>query len=247
MGDLLRIDLTSGTAHESSIPAERLRTLIGGKGIGARMLLEEVGPEIDPLGPDNKLIFATGPITGTKMPGSNRYAAFFLSPLTGGYGESYAGGNLASQFARSGYKVVVLEGRAPQPVFVEVAEGRAVIHPAADLWGMDTYTAEEQLVARAGDPKAQACVIGPAGEHLLRFACVENNKWRSLGRGGAGAVMGSKNVKGVVFHGRADPRSRATMPSASSSATWPTPARTTRRPTPISRWVPCRWCASRMA
>ena len=206
MGDLLRIDLTSGTAHESSIPAERLRTLIGGKGIGARMLLEEVGPEIDPLGPDNKLIFATGPITGTKMPGSNRYAAFFLSPLTGGYGESYAGGNLASQFARSGYKVVVLEGRAPQPVFVEVAEGRAVIHPAADLWGMDTYTAEEQLVARAGDPKAQACVIGPAGEHLLRFACVENNKWRSLGRGGAGAVMGSKNVKGVVFHGARRPQ-----------------------------------------
>jgi aldehyde:ferredoxin oxidoreductase len=206
MGDLLRIDLTSGEISESNIPAQHLRTMIGGKGIGTRMLLDEVGPQVDPLGPDNKLIFTTGPISGTKMPGSNRYGAFFLSPLTGGYGESYAGGSLAPQFARTGYKVVVLEGKAPQPVFVEVAEGRAVIHPAADLWGTDTYAAEEQLKARVGDPKAQACVIGPAGEHLLRFACIENNKWRSLGRGGAGAVMGSKNVKGVVFHGARRPQ-----------------------------------------
>ena len=205
MADLLRIDLTTGTTREESIPEERLRTLLGGKGMGARMLLEEVGPKVDPLGPENKLIFTTGPLSGTQMPGSNRYGVFFLSPLTGGYGEAYAGGNLAPQFAGTGYKVVVLEGRSPAPVFVEVAEGRASLHPAADLWGADTYAAEEALKARVGDPKAQACVIGPAGENLLRFACIENNKWRSLGRGGAGAVMGSKNVKGVVFHGARKP------------------------------------------
>ncbi len=143
MGDLLRIDLTTGTTREEDIPEERLRTLLGGKGIGARMLLEEVGPEVDPLGPENKLIFTTGPLSGTQMPGSNRYGVFFLSPLTGGYGEAYAGGNLAPQFAGTGYKVVVLEGRSPTPVFVEVAEGRAALHPAADLWGADTYAAEE--------------------------------------------------------------------------------------------------------
>jgi len=205
MGDLLRVDVTTGTTREEDIPGERLRTLLGGKGIGARMLLEEVGPEVDPLGPGNKLIFTTGPLSGTQMPGANRYGVFFLGPLTGGYGEAYAGGNLAPQFAGTGYKVVVLEGRADAPVFVEVAEGRAVVHPAGDLWGTDTYAAEDQLKARVGDPKAQACVIGPAGENLLRFACIENNKWRSLGRGGAGAVMGSKNVKGVVFHGARKP------------------------------------------
>ena len=130
MGDLLRIDLTTGTTREETIPAERLRTLLGGKGIGARMLLEEVGPEVDPLGPENKLIFTTGPLSGTQMPGSNRYGVFFLSPQTGGYGEAYSGGNLAPQFAGTGYKVVVLEGSAPEPVFVEVAEGRAALHPA---------------------------------------------------------------------------------------------------------------------
>jgi len=205
MGDLLRIDLTTGATREENIPEARLRTLIGGKGVGARMLLEEVGPEVDPLGPGNKLIFTTGPLSGTQMPGANRYGVFFLSPLTGGYGEAYAGGNLAPQFAGTGYKVVVLEGASPEPVFVEVAEGRAALHPATDLWGTDTYAAEEQLKARVGDPKAQACVIGPAGENLLRFACIENNKWRSLGRGGAGAVMGAKNVKGVVFHGTRKP------------------------------------------
>ena len=206
MGDLLRIDLTTGETREETIPEERLRTLIGAKGIGARMLLEEVAAETDPLGPDNKLIFAIGPISGTQMAGSNRYGVFFLSPLTGGYGEAYSGGRVTPQFAGTGYKVVVLEGKAAKPVFVEVNEGGAVVHDGAALWGLDTYAAEEQVLARVGDPKAQACVIGPAGENLLKFACIENNKWRSLGRGGAGAVMGSKNVKGVVFHGAHKPQ-----------------------------------------
>jgi aldehyde:ferredoxin oxidoreductase len=205
MGDLLRIDLATGEVREEAIPEERLRALIGAKGIGARMLLEEIAPETDPLGPDNKLIFAIGPISGTQMAGSNRYGVFFLSPLTGGYGECYSGGKLTPQFAGTGYKVVVLEGKAARPVFVEVREGGGVVHDASDLWGLDTYAAEEQVLARVGDPKAQACVIGPAGENLLRFACIENNKWRSLGRGGAGAVMGSKNVKGVAFHGSRKP------------------------------------------
>lgn len=201
MGDLLRIDLTTGTTREEVVPEERRRTLLGGKGIGTRMLLEEVGPEVDPLGAGNKLIFTTGPLSGTRMPGANRYGVFFLSPLTGGYGEAYSGGHVAPQFAGTGYRVVVLEGAAPEPVVVEVREGGAFLHPASDLWGTDTYQAEEAIKARVGDSRAQACVIGPAGENLVRFACIENNRWRSLGRGGAGAVMGSKNVKGVVFHG----------------------------------------------
>jgi aldehyde:ferredoxin oxidoreductase len=205
MGDLLRIDLTSGAVREEELSAEFLAEAVGGKGVGARLLLDEVAPGVEPLSPENKLIFATGPISGTSMPGSNRYGVFFLSPQTGGYGEAYSGGNVAPQFAGTGYKVVVLEGRAAGPVVVEVAEAGARLHPAGNLWGLDTYEAEERVKALVGAPRAQACVIGPAGENLVRFACIENNKWRSLGRGGAGAVMGSKRVKGVVFHGEKKP------------------------------------------
>jgi aldehyde:ferredoxin oxidoreductase len=214
MGDLLRIDLTSRTATEETIAPETMRDYIGGKGIGTHYLLEEVGPDVDPLSPDNKLIFVTGPINGTTMFGGNRYGVHFVSPLTGGYGECTSGGNVAPQFARTGYKVVIVEGASDTPVYLEVSEGGGTIHAADDVWGLDTFEAEERLVARhkADAPKVQACVIGPAGENLVRFACVENNKWHSLGRGGAGAVMGSKKLKGVVFHG--DRKVEAARPDA---------------------------------
>ena len=203
MEDLLRIDLTSRRVTQETIAPELIRDYIGGKGIGTRYLLDEVGPDVDPLSPANKLIFVIGPISGTSMFGGNRYGVHYLSPLTGGYGECTSGGHVAPQFARTGYKVVIVEGAADTPVYVEVSEGGGAVHPADDLWGLDTFESEERLVARHRKtaPKAQACVIGPAGENLVRFACVENNKWHSLGRGGAGCVMGSKKLKGVVFHG----------------------------------------------
>lgn len=184
-----------------TLDPQLVRDYIGGKGVGSHLLLDEVGPAVDPLSPDNKIIFAIGPLTGTAMPGGNRYAAYFLSPLTGGYCESYSGGKLAPQFAATGYKVVILEGSSPTPVYLEISDRAVTIHPAADLWGLDTYAAEEALLARTSAPKAQACVIGPAGEKLVRFALIANNKWRCLGRGGSGAVLGSKKVKGIVWHG----------------------------------------------
>jgi aldehyde:ferredoxin oxidoreductase len=201
MGDLLRIDLTTGAITEETIPRDLITELIGGKGVGTYLLSQEVRPGVDALSPQNKLIFALGPATGTSMFGTSRYSVFFVSPMTGGYCECYSGGHLAGQFARTGYKVVILQGASDAPVYIEVAEGSASIHPADDLWGLDTYEAEEKLLAKTAVPKAQACVIGPAGENLVRFACIENNKWHSLGRGGPGAVMGSKKVKGLVFHG----------------------------------------------
>ncbi len=203
MGDLLRIDLTSRTVTEETIAPGLLREWIGGKGIGTRYLADEVGPGVEPLGPANKLIFVNGPITGTTMFGSNRYGLHFASPLTGGYGECTSGGHVAPQFARTGYRVVIVEGAADTPVYIEVSEAGGAIHAADEFWGLDTYKAEEALVGRHKEqwPKAQACVIGPAGEKLVRFACIENNKWHSLGRGGSGAVMGSKKLKGIVFHG----------------------------------------------
>ena len=201
MGDLLRIDLTTGAVTEETIPRDLITQYVGGKGIGTYLLSQEVGPSVDPMSPQNKLIFTLGPMAGSSMFGSNRYAVYFVSPLTGGYCECYSGGNVTPQFARSGYKVVILEGASDKPVYLEISERGGSIHPADDVWGLDTFAAEEKLVAKAGVPKAQACVIGPAGENLVRFACIENNKWHSLGRGGAGAVMGFKKVKGLVFHG----------------------------------------------
>lgn len=201
MGDLLRIDLTTRTAREETVPAELVTQLIGAKGIGTHYLCEEVGPEVDPLSPQNKLIFVAGPMAGTTMLGSNRYAVYFASPLTNGYGECYSGGNLAPQFARTGYRVVIVEGKADAPVYLEISEDGAVVHDAGDLWGLDAYEAEDKILARTPHPKAQACVIGPAGEKLVRFACVNNNYWHQLGRGGPGAVFGSKRLKGIVWHG----------------------------------------------
>jgi aldehyde:ferredoxin oxidoreductase len=201
MGDLLRIDLTTGSIDEGELDPDLIKEYIGGKGIGTYLLRQEVGPDVDPLSPDNKLIFCTGPLSGTSMFGSNRFALYFASPLTGGYCESYAGGDVAPQFARSGYKVVIVQGKAQTPVYVEVSDKGVHIRPADDLWGKDTYEAADRMVEKTGAPKAQAAVIGPAGENLVRFACVENNRWHSLGRGGPGAVMGSKNMKGIVFHG----------------------------------------------
>lgn len=205
MGDLLRIDLTTRTSREETLAPELVRDYIGAKGIGTHLLLEEVPPTVEPLSPQNKLIFTAGPTAGSTMLGSNRYSVYFLSPLTGGYGEAYSGGNLAPQFARTGYKVVIVEGRADTPVYLEVSDQGVKFHPADDLWGRDAFEAEDAILERTAVPKAAACVIGPAGEKLVRFACINNNKWHQLGRGGPGAVMGSKNLKGIVWHGEKKP------------------------------------------
>jgi aldehyde:ferredoxin oxidoreductase len=201
MGDLLRIDLTTRTSREETIPPELIREFIGAKGLGTHYLCAEVGPEVEPLDPGAKLIFAIGPMAGTTMLGSNRYGLFFVSPLTGAYCECYSGGNLTPQFARTGYKVVIVEGKADGHVYLEISEEGVAFHSAEDLWGLDAYESEDKIVARTEHKRAQACVIGQAGERLVRFACVNNNKWHQLGRGGPGAVFGSKNLKGIVWHG----------------------------------------------
>ena len=201
MGDLLRIDLTTGTSTQETVPPELIRGLIGAKGIGTHYLCEEVGPEVDPLSPQAKLIFVSGPMAGTSMLGSNRYSVFFASPLTNGYCEAYSGGNLAPQFAKTGFKVVIVEGKAAGRVYLEISEDGVRFHSAEDLWGLDAFEAEDKILELTEHRKAQACVIGQAGENLVRFACVNNNKWHQLGRGGPGAVFGSKNLKGIVWHG----------------------------------------------
>jgi aldehyde:ferredoxin oxidoreductase len=161
---------------------------------------------VDPLSKDNKLIFAIGPATGTGVWGSSRYGVFTKSPQTGFYSESYSGGSVAEYMAGTGFDAFMIEGGSDVPVWLEITEDEVFFHPADDLWGMETYTTEDRIREwirknRPGKPKSGVVVIGPAGENLVSFAVIENNYWRSAGRTGTGAVMGSKKIKAIAFRG----------------------------------------------
>ncbi len=202
-GKLLRVNLTDKTYHAENIPDEIFKRYLGGKGLGSYLLLNQVPPGLDPLSPHNKLIFTTGPITGTILPGSSRYGVFSKSPLTGLYAESYSGGKVPVAMRNTGYDAIIVEGCCETPVYLVINDHEVIFKDASHVWGTDTYTAEDTLHHENPVAGAQAIVIGPAGEQQVRFACIENNYWRSAGRTGMGAVMGSKRLKGILFYGNA--------------------------------------------
>ncbi|MBS3779451.1 MAG: aldehyde ferredoxin oxidoreductase family protein [Desulfovermiculus sp.] len=197
---LLSIDVGTGQVQEETLDITLLETTLGGKGLAAHLLLERNPPGIDPLSPENHLLFALGPATDTPVWGSVRYGMFTKSPLTGAFGESYSGGKAAVPMSRTGFDAVDIKGAADKPVWIEVSDTRVEIHDASELWGLDAYAAEDAIKAKTGN-QAAVLVIGPAGENLVRFAVVENDYWRSAGRCGMGAVLGSKKIKGIAFHG----------------------------------------------
>jgi aldehyde:ferredoxin oxidoreductase len=199
---LLRIDLTRQRTAVEPIPDAVLEAYLGGKGLGTYLLLKELAPGVDPLSPQNRLFFTTGPLTDTPFFGSSRYAVFTKSPQTGIYSGSYSGGRIALAMSRTGYDAIVIEGRSRQPAFLEISDDAVRFHDASDLWGKETYETEEAILGRVGVRGAGAMVIGPAGEKRVRFAMLSAERWRSFGRAGMGAVMGSKRLKGIVFHGR---------------------------------------------
>jgi aldehyde:ferredoxin oxidoreductase len=198
---ILRINLKAKTFKEEAIPDSVYETYLGGKGLGTYLLMNENPPGVDPLSSENKLIFCTGPITDTRIYGSCRHGVFTKSPLTGIFSESYSGGKVAEPMSRTGYDAFIFEEACDKPVWVEISEQKAVFHDAKDLWGKDTYFTEDEVLQRTKKKGAGALVIGPAGENSVRYAVIENDYWRSLGRTGVGAVMGSKKMKGIVFHG----------------------------------------------
>ena len=198
------IDLSRQSYEVREIPERVYETLLGGKGIGTYLLLKETGAAPpDPFDPENPVIFAIGPVTGLRIHGSSRYGVYTRSPQTGIYSESYSGGSVAISMAACGADAFLLKGSAPKPVFLEISDQGVVFHEANELWGMDTYAAEERMKHRVGDPRAELVVIGPAGENMIRFSTIASGKWRAAGRTGVGAVMGAKRVKGIVFHGAA--------------------------------------------
>ena len=177
-----------------------LKALVGGKGLGAWLLYRELGPGVDPLGPENEIAFLTGPVSATSLPGASRLACAFKSPLTGIWGESYCGGSVAPELKKAGFDAVIVRGRSKEPVVLVMEDGDAELRPAGDLWGLDTFETEDALRSELGR-RFQILCIGPAGEKLVRFACICHSKGRQLGRCGAGAVMGSKRLKAIAIRG----------------------------------------------
>jgi aldehyde:ferredoxin oxidoreductase len=197
---LLRIDLSKQKSTVEPIPESILRSYLGGKGLGSYLLLKENPPHVDPFSPQNRLIITLGPLADTPFYGSSRYAVFTKSPQTGIYSESYSGGKITLSLSRTGYDAIIIEGKSNHPIFLEISDQKVNFHPASTLWGKMTYEAEEAILKKVGKDSG-ALVIGPAGENLVKFAVIESEHWRSLGRAGIGAVLGSKKLKGIVFHG----------------------------------------------
>jgi len=196
---LLRIDLTSGSSREEQIDAALLRAFIGGRGLGASLLYREVGEKADPLGSENKLIFTSGPLVGTTAPCSGRFCVSTKSPQTGFYLYSLCSGRFGEAMRKSGYGALIIEGKASSPVYLLIENGEVTIRDAGMLWGLNTDKTEQRLKEELAGKVSVAC-IGLAGENLLKLACILS-EGRAAGRGGPGAVMGSKNLKAVAVAG----------------------------------------------
>jgi len=199
-GRYLRADLSTGTLRKLALPEDLPSQFLGGNGFGAKILWNEVGVDVDPLSPQNKLVFATGPFTGTIFPTAGRLEIISKSPLTGIYGDANAGGHFTPELKRSGFDMIVFEGRSPKPVYLLVHNGEAEIREASHLWGKGTHETESILQSDIGDKRVQVASIGPGGEHLVRFSSVMTHGCAAA-RAGMGCVMGSKNLKAVAALG----------------------------------------------
>jgi len=202
---ILSINLTEQSFKIETLPEKIYQTYLGGKGL-ASYLLYTLNPEgINPLSPDNHLIFATGPISQSSMWGGCRYGVFTKSPQTGFYSESYSGGKAPEAIDAAGYDAVVIYGACTTPTILSITPEGAQFHTADDIWGMETYAAEDAVMKRFSKntdyKKKGAVVIGPASENLVTFGVIENDYWRSAGRTGTGTVMGSKKLKALFFAG----------------------------------------------
>ena len=198
---LLRVNLTDERIDTEKLSEEAIKKFLGGKCLGAKILYEELEPGIDPLGPENKLIFATGPLTGAPFPGNTRHVVMAKSPVTGGWGESNAGGFFGTELKYAGYDAIIVEGASEKPVYLWVHDGEVELRDAKGIWGTVTGDAQRQIRVEVGDENARVASIGPGGENLVRYASVISDLYCASGRCGMGAVMGSKLLKAVVVRG----------------------------------------------
>ena len=200
IGNILRVDLTRQKTSVEPLDETAARLYIGGRGLGIHYLYNEIDPAVDPLSKDNKLIMATGPLTGTGALAAGRYTVVTKAPLTGAIANSNSGGYFPAELKFAGYDMIILEGKAKKPVYVWIENDKVEIRSAEKLWGMNTRQTTDELVKET-HPEAKVACIGPAGENLVKYACVINDKGRAAGRSGVGAVMGSKNLKAIAVRG----------------------------------------------
>jgi len=199
-GKVLRVNLTNQTYIIETVDSQFAKDYIGGRGWAIRYLMDGMDPKVDALSPENMLIFATGPLTGSPAPTGNRYMVVTKSPLTGVLSNSNSGGDFPTWMKRTGFDLFIFEGRAEEPVYLWINDDQVEIRPAGHIWGKQVPESTDIMLAET-NPKAKVACIGPAGERLVKVAAIMNDKDRAAARSGVGAVMGSKNLKGVVVNG----------------------------------------------
>jgi len=204
-GKLLRVNLTTRSITTEELDETFLRRYVGGWGFIAYYLLKELAPGIDPLGPQNKLIFTTGPVTGQPIAGGGRHMVGAKSPLTGGFAASEAGGYFGAELKRAGWDTIVIEGVSESPVYLWIEDAQVALLPADHVWGLETWDAQERIRQELGDRRIRVAQCGPAGEKLVRISNLIHDANRAAGRSGLGAVMGSKKLKAVAVRGSQRP------------------------------------------
>ena len=199
--NVLRVNLTLGTCTPEPLNLAWAEQYLGQRGLATKYLVSEIDPKIDPLAPENKLIFATGPLTGTAASTGGRYSVITKGPLTGTVACSNSGGYFGAELKFAGWDMVIFEGKSPKPVYLLIEDGEAKLLDASHLWGRTVWDTEEELKRHHQDPQLRVAAIGRAGENGVLFAAIVNDLHRAAGRTGVGAVMGSKNLKAVAVRG----------------------------------------------
>jgi len=198
---ILRVDLTRGTCKSEPLNMQWAQDYLGQRGLGTKYFVEEVDPKVDPLSPANKMIMATGPLTGTPVSTGGRYSVITKGALTGAIACSNSGGYFGAELKFAGWDMVIFEGKSPKPVYLSIEDDRAELRDAAHLWGKTVWQTEEIIKKMHQDPQVRVASIGRAGENGVLYACIVNDLHRAAGRSGVGTVMGSKNLKAVAVRG----------------------------------------------
>ncbi len=198
---VLRVNLTAGTCKDEPLNMEWANNYLGQRGLATKYFVEEVDPKVDPLSPDNKMIMATGPLTGTSASTAGRYSVITKGALTGAIACSNSGGFFGNEMKNAGYDMIIFEGKSKTPVYLMLDNGHAELIDASDMWGTSVWDTEDAIKKKHGDPQIRVASIGIAGEKGVKYACVVNDYHRAAGRSGVGTVMGSKNLKAVAIRG----------------------------------------------
>ena len=198
---VLRVNLSAGTCTPEPLNMKWADEYLGSRGLGTKYLCEETDPTVDPLSPENKMIMATGPLTGTMASTGGRYTVITKGPLTNAIACSNSGGFFGAELKFAGWDMIIFEGKSPKPVYLYVENDKAELRDASHLWGKTTWQTEETIKADLQDPLVRVSSIGRSGENLVLFSCIVNDLHRAAGRSGVGAVMGSKNLKAVALRG----------------------------------------------